>query len=145
MNNIILTSTGAAKALRLVIPEMQEIGFIAESVRIPTSTGSLIILVINIQEGLEGGLELLDLLDGRRLLTGRPPGELRLSGLVRLERLRRRQVSPDRFPGVRREVRSSAGRRETPGGRRRRLLGLGRNPTAHLFQLLVDEVELELL
>ncbi|MFH2067107.1 MAG: glyceraldehyde 3-phosphate dehydrogenase NAD-binding domain-containing protein [Pseudomonadota bacterium] len=53
MNNIILTSTGAAKALRLVIPEMQEIGFIAESVRIPTSTGSLIILVINIQEGLE--------------------------------------------------------------------------------------------
>jgi glyceraldehyde 3-phosphate dehydrogenase len=54
MNNIILTSTGAAKALRLVIPEMAEIGFIAESVRIPTSTGSLIILVINIQEELEG-------------------------------------------------------------------------------------------
>jgi len=50
MNNIILTSTGAAKALRLVIPEMEEIGFIAESVRIPTSTGSLIILVLNIQE-----------------------------------------------------------------------------------------------
>lgn len=50
MNNIILTSTGAAKALRLVIPEMEEIGFIAESVRIPTATGSLIILVLNIQE-----------------------------------------------------------------------------------------------
>jgi len=42
MNNIILTTTGAANALRLVIPEMEEIAFIAESVRIPTSTGSLI-------------------------------------------------------------------------------------------------------
>ena len=50
MNNIILTSTGAAKALRLVIPEMEQIGFIAESVRVPTSTGSLIILVLNLQE-----------------------------------------------------------------------------------------------
>ncbi|MCG8568285.1 MAG: glyceraldehyde-3-phosphate dehydrogenase, partial [Desulfobacterales bacterium] len=45
MNNIILTTTGAAKALQLVIPEMGSIGFIAESVRIPTATGSLIILV----------------------------------------------------------------------------------------------------
>ncbi len=50
LNNIILTTTGAAKALSLVIPEMKNIGFIAESVRIPTSTGSLIILVINIQD-----------------------------------------------------------------------------------------------
>jgi len=48
-NNIILTTTGAAGALGLVIPEMKEIGFIAESVRIPTSTGSLIILMLNIQ------------------------------------------------------------------------------------------------
>jgi glyceraldehyde 3-phosphate dehydrogenase len=52
MNNIILTTTGAAKALQLVIPEMATIGFIAESVRIPTSTGSLIILVMNLQEEL---------------------------------------------------------------------------------------------
>jgi glyceraldehyde 3-phosphate dehydrogenase len=52
MNNIILTTTGAAKALRLVIPEMENIGFIAESVRIPTATGSLIILVVNLQEEL---------------------------------------------------------------------------------------------
>jgi glyceraldehyde 3-phosphate dehydrogenase len=50
MNNIILTTTGAAKALGLVIPEMAKIGFIAESVRIPTVTGSLIILVMNFQE-----------------------------------------------------------------------------------------------
>ncbi len=49
-NNIILTTTGAAKALALVIPEMRNIGFIAESVRIPTSTGSLIVLVVNIHD-----------------------------------------------------------------------------------------------
>ncbi len=55
LNNIILTSTGAAKALALVIPEMQKIGFIAESVRIPTSTGSLVILVLNLQEDIQGG------------------------------------------------------------------------------------------
>jgi glyceraldehyde 3-phosphate dehydrogenase len=54
MNNIILTTTGAAKTLSLVIPEMKQIGFIAESVRIPTTTGSLIILVINLQEDPEG-------------------------------------------------------------------------------------------
>ncbi len=53
MNNIILTTTGAAKALQLVIPEMANIGFIAESVRIPTATGSLIILVMNFQETLK--------------------------------------------------------------------------------------------
>jgi glyceraldehyde 3-phosphate dehydrogenase len=54
MNNIILTTTGAADTLRLVIPEMERIGLIAESVRIPTSTGSLIILVVNLQDELSG-------------------------------------------------------------------------------------------
>jgi glyceraldehyde 3-phosphate dehydrogenase len=54
MNNIILTSTGAARALRLVIPEMEQIGFIAESVRVPTATGSLIILVVDLQEEIAG-------------------------------------------------------------------------------------------
>ena len=49
-NNIILTSTGAAKALGLVIPEMKRIGIIAESVRIPVTTGSLIILAMMIQD-----------------------------------------------------------------------------------------------
>ncbi|MCP4487582.1 MAG: glyceraldehyde-3-phosphate dehydrogenase [Gammaproteobacteria bacterium] len=53
LNNIILTTTGAAKALGLVIPEMKGIGFIAESVRVPTSTGSLIVLVLNLQDELE--------------------------------------------------------------------------------------------
>jgi glyceraldehyde 3-phosphate dehydrogenase len=54
MNNIILTSTGAARALRLVIPEMESIGFIAESVRVPTVTGSLVILVVNFQDDMSG-------------------------------------------------------------------------------------------
>ena len=54
INNIILTSTGAANALRLVIPEMEQIAFIAESVRIPANTGSLIILVVNFQEEPSG-------------------------------------------------------------------------------------------
>lgn len=49
-NNIILTSTGAADALALVIPEMKKIGFMAESVRVPLTTGSLIILTVNIQD-----------------------------------------------------------------------------------------------
>ena len=53
LNNIILTTTGAAKALGLVIPEMKSIGFIAESVRVPTSTGSLIVLVLNLQDQLD--------------------------------------------------------------------------------------------
>ncbi len=50
INNIILTTTGAAQALGLVIPEMKNIGFMAESVRIPTNTGSLIVLVMTIQD-----------------------------------------------------------------------------------------------
>ena len=57
LNNIILTTTGAAKALALVIPEMKSIGFIAESVRIPTSTGSLIVLVLNLQDELDNPIK----------------------------------------------------------------------------------------
>ncbi|MFO7986445.1 MAG: glyceraldehyde 3-phosphate dehydrogenase NAD-binding domain-containing protein [Desulfatiglandaceae bacterium] len=54
INNIILTSTGAADTLGLVIPEMKQIGFIAESVRVPITTGSLVILVVNLQEDPSG-------------------------------------------------------------------------------------------
>lgn len=43
-NNIIITSTGAAKALEKILPQVQRIGFMADSVRIPTNTASLIIL-----------------------------------------------------------------------------------------------------
>lgn len=57
LNNIILTSTGAAKALSLVIPEMKSIGFIAESVRVPTTAGSLIVLVLNLQDELDNPIK----------------------------------------------------------------------------------------
>ncbi len=50
LNNIILTTTGAANTLALVLPQMRQIGFMAESVRVPITTGSLIILTVNIQE-----------------------------------------------------------------------------------------------
>ncbi len=48
MNNIILTTTGVLKTLTLVLPEMKKIGFIAESIRIPAPTGSLIVLVVSL-------------------------------------------------------------------------------------------------
>lgn len=44
MNNIIPTSTGAAVALEEILPEIKEIGFMADSIRVPTSTVSLISL-----------------------------------------------------------------------------------------------------
>ena len=80
-NNIILTSTGAANALRLVIPEMEEIAFIAESVRVPTSSGSLIILVINLQEEPSGGLVGRDLINDiyRQAAMDSPDGYLHYS------------------------------------------------------------------
>lgn len=53
MNNIILTSTGVSKTISLVIPEMKNIGFIAESIRIPATAGSLIVLVVTIHNDKE--------------------------------------------------------------------------------------------
>ena len=44
LNSIILTSTNAAEALAQVIPGVKNIGFMADSIRIPTNTESLIIL-----------------------------------------------------------------------------------------------------
>lgn len=44
LNNIILTSTNAAEALGQVIPEVKNIGFMADSIRVPTNTLSLIVL-----------------------------------------------------------------------------------------------------
>ncbi len=52
-NNIILTSTGAAKALEKVLPEIQRVGFMADSVRIPTNTASLISLNITVHSPLD--------------------------------------------------------------------------------------------
>jgi glyceraldehyde 3-phosphate dehydrogenase len=52
MNNIILTSTNAAAALEGVMPEISSIGFLADSVRIPIPTASLIILNCTFQSKL---------------------------------------------------------------------------------------------
>ena len=43
-NNVIPTSTGAASALEEIIPEIKRVGFMADSIRVPTSTVSLISL-----------------------------------------------------------------------------------------------------
>ncbi len=53
LNNIILSTTGAAKALESIMPQILEIGFMADSVRVPTSTVSLITLNITFNEGLD--------------------------------------------------------------------------------------------
>jgi glyceraldehyde 3-phosphate dehydrogenase len=49
LDNIIITSTNAAKTLEEVMPEIARIGFMADSVRVPTSTVSLIILNLTFQ------------------------------------------------------------------------------------------------
>jgi len=53
LNNIILTSTNAAAALEKVIPSIRDIGFMADSVRVPLNTGSLIILNLTFRTTLE--------------------------------------------------------------------------------------------
>jgi glyceraldehyde 3-phosphate dehydrogenase len=52
-NNIILTSTNAAAALEHVMPEIATIGFLADSVRVPLNTASLIILNCTFQSKLD--------------------------------------------------------------------------------------------
>jgi len=54
LNNIILTSTGAAKALIEVIPEVKNIGFMGDSIRVPTNTLSLIVLNATFQAKRNG-------------------------------------------------------------------------------------------
>ena len=56
LGNVVLTSTNAAAALEQVMPEIARIGFMADSVRIPTSSVSLIILNVTFQsEALPDG------------------------------------------------------------------------------------------
>ncbi len=51
-NNIIPTSTGAAIALEEIIPEIKNVGFMADSVRVPTNTVSLIALNVTFRTDL---------------------------------------------------------------------------------------------
>jgi glyceraldehyde 3-phosphate dehydrogenase len=50
---IILTSSNAARALEEVIKEIRQIGFMADSVRIPVPTESLIILNLTFQSRID--------------------------------------------------------------------------------------------
>lgn len=52
LNNIIPTTTGAAKALEEVLPQIKNFGFMADSVRVPTCTVSLIALNITFRTKL---------------------------------------------------------------------------------------------
>ncbi|NLM21807.1 MAG: glyceraldehyde-3-phosphate dehydrogenase [Peptococcaceae bacterium] len=51
-NNIIPTTTGAAIALEEILPEIKQIGFMADSVRVPVSTSSLITLNVTFHSKL---------------------------------------------------------------------------------------------
>lgn len=50
--NIILTTTGAALALEDILPQIKSVGFMADSVRIPTATSSLIMLNVTFKTSL---------------------------------------------------------------------------------------------
>ncbi len=66
LNNIILSTTGVTKALELVMPQIKSVGFMADSVRIPTSTVSLINLNVTFHTELN---ELGQPLVNRRLIN----------------------------------------------------------------------------
>ena len=51
--SLILTSSNAAAALETVIPEIREIGFMGDAVRVPLATESLIILNLTFQSRVE--------------------------------------------------------------------------------------------
>ncbi len=53
LNSIILTSTNAAATLEKVLPEIGEVGFMADSVRIPVPTESLLILNLTFQATIQ--------------------------------------------------------------------------------------------
>jgi len=53
LNNIILSTSGVSKALELVMPQIKHIGFMADSVRIPVNTVSLINLNVTFYTQLD--------------------------------------------------------------------------------------------
>ena len=53
LNSIILTSTNATAALEQVMPELSTVGFMGDSVRVPTPTESLAILNLTFQEEID--------------------------------------------------------------------------------------------
>ena len=76
LNNIILTSTNAAAALSQVIPEVQDIGFMADSIRVPTNTESLIVLNATFQPGTGGGITTKGINDLYKRIAADDPEQL---------------------------------------------------------------------
>jgi glyceraldehyde 3-phosphate dehydrogenase len=82
MGNVVIYSTGAASALEKVMPEIARIGFMADSVRIPTSSVSLIILNVTFQsETSPDGVVSIDRDDINAIYQEAAEGEAR--GLVK--------------------------------------------------------------
>lgn len=83
MGNLVLTSTNAAAALEQVMPEIGVIGFMADSVRVPTQSVSLIILNVTFQsETLPDGTVSVDREAINAIYREAAEGEAR--GLLRL-------------------------------------------------------------
>ncbi|PKM86332.1 MAG: glyceraldehyde-3-phosphate dehydrogenase [Firmicutes bacterium HGW-Firmicutes-12] len=60
-NNLIPTSTGAAIALEEIIPDIKKVGFMADSIRVPTTTVSLISLNLTFRTELtESGAPIIN-------------------------------------------------------------------------------------
>lgn len=82
MSNVIITSTNAAQALEQVMPEIAHIGFMADSVRIPIPSVSLIILNVTFQtETLPDGTVAIDRDEINAIYKEAAEGEAR--GLVK--------------------------------------------------------------
>lgn len=82
IGNIVLTSTNAANALEQVMPEIARIGFMADSVRIPTNSVSLVILNVTFQtEASPDGTVSVDRDDINAIYKEAAEGEAR--GLVK--------------------------------------------------------------
>lgn len=90
-NNVIITSTNAAAALEQVMPEIASIGFMADSVRIPVQTGSLILLNVTFQNlaNADGSVDL----DRDAINAIFEEAEKTTNGLVRFSK--RQNVSAD--------------------------------------------------
>ena len=82
IGNVVIYSTGAASALEKVMPEIARIGFMADSVRIPTTSVSLIILNVTFQsESSPDGTVSIDRDDINSIYRDAAEGEAR--GLVK--------------------------------------------------------------
>jgi glyceraldehyde 3-phosphate dehydrogenase len=140
LNNIILTSTNAAQALEQVMPQISTIGFLADSVRVPTSTASLIILNCTFQSRLdEYGNSLInrDSINGIYREYGRDPA----SGVLYTDR---QNVSTDMIGELAAVVIEGHDTHSRTGFTRVNLAELGLEVPANLEQIEVPVTHVKL-